>query len=259
MPVILTCSLHPALLLMSETEPSADSVFDLDGGLACLDFANTAPSAGERLTTYLDLLAFARQSQLITPQTARRLQREAARAPASAAAVLERGRRLRDALRAIFTAVAERTPPSPADVDILNANLAAALPHVRLVADAAGGSFAWSWSPDTDLATPLWPIVRSAADLLTSDVQRPLVRECGADDCGWLFLDTSRNRSRQWCSMASCGNREKARRHYQRLKAQRPRRAADPPAAQDGGAPPSERRAPRSAAAPAGGASATAE
>ena len=46
-----------------------------------------------------------------------------------------------------------------------------------------------------------------------------------ADDrsefCFWLFLDTTRNRSRQWCSMTSCGNREKARRHYQRQRAQR--------------------------------------
>src|SRR3989442_8269959 len=67
----------------------------------------------------------------------------------------------------------------------------------------------------------IWPIARSAADLLTSDEQRQLVRECGAPDCLWLFLDTTKNRSRQWCSMQSCGNREKARRHYQRLRAQR--------------------------------------
>ncbi|MBZ7921051.1 CGNR zinc finger domain-containing protein [Ensifer adhaerens] len=35
-------------------------------------------------------------------------------------------------------------------------------------------------------------------------------------NCGWLFLDRSRNRSRTWCDMAVCGNRNKARRHYHR-------------------------------------------
>jgi predicted RNA-binding Zn ribbon-like protein len=63
----------------------------------------------------------------------------------------------------------------------------------------------------------LWPVARSAADLLTSQEQSR-VRECAASDCGWLFLDLSRNRSRRWCDMETCGNRTKARRHYARSK-----------------------------------------
>jgi predicted RNA-binding Zn ribbon-like protein len=59
----------------------------------------------------------------------------------------------------------------------------------------------------------LWPIAQSAADLMTSD-KRNSVRQCGADDCAWLFLDESRNHSRRWCDMKTCGNRQKARRHY---------------------------------------------
>jgi hypothetical protein len=42
------------------------------------------------------------------------------------------------------------------------------------------------------------------------------VKICPADDCRWAFYDTSRNRSRQWCSMEVCGNRAKARTHRQR-------------------------------------------
>jgi predicted RNA-binding Zn ribbon-like protein len=42
------------------------------------------------------------------------------------------------------------------------------------------------------------------------------VGECEGEGCSWLFLDTSRNRSRRWCSMEDCGNRAKARRHYER-------------------------------------------
>jgi predicted RNA-binding Zn ribbon-like protein len=42
------------------------------------------------------------------------------------------------------------------------------------------------------------------------------VKICPADDCRWAFYDTSRNRSRQWCSMEVCGNRAKARAHRAR-------------------------------------------
>src|SRR5207302_22567 len=66
----------------------------------------------------------------------------------------------------------------------------------------------------------LWPVIRSAADLLVSgEAQR--VRRCASETCDWLFLDTSRNHSRRWCDMSGCGNRAKARRHYARAKAGR--------------------------------------
>ena len=42
------------------------------------------------------------------------------------------------------------------------------------------------------------------------------LKACRADDCRWAFIDTARNRSRQWCDMAICGNREKARRFRSR-------------------------------------------
>ena len=81
------------------------------------------------------------------------------------------------------------------------------------------GGVAWSWEVDKDaLDWPLYPIARSAATLLTSP-ERARVGEC-ADDrgCGYLFLDTSRNRSRRWCSMEDCGNRAKAILHYERKR-----------------------------------------
>ncbi|MEO6889729.1 MAG: CGNR zinc finger domain-containing protein, partial [Ktedonobacteraceae bacterium] len=58
----------------------------------------------------------------------------------------------------------------------------------------------------------------SAVELLTSEeVKR--VKECPARDCGWLFLDMSKNGSRQWCSMEGCGSRAKMRRQYARKRA----------------------------------------
>ena len=64
---------------------------------------------------------------------------------------------------------------------------------------------------------PLWPIARSAAHLLTS-AELTRVRECDGTSCNWLFFDRSRGGSRRWCSMESCGNRAKARRHYRRRR-----------------------------------------
>jgi len=76
--------------------------------------------------------------------------------------------------------------------------------------------FEWAWVLDAnDLDRMLWPIVRSAAELLTSGDLRK-VRQCAREGCDWLFVDASKNHSRRWCSMNMCGSRVKARRYYQR-------------------------------------------
>jgi len=63
----------------------------------------------------------------------------------------------------------------------------------------------------------LWPAVRAAADLFTSEELED-VRVCASDICSWLFMDTSKNHTRRWCDMKSCGNRAKARKHYSQKK-----------------------------------------
>jgi predicted RNA-binding Zn ribbon-like protein len=44
------------------------------------------------------------------------------------------------------------------------------------------------------------------------------LKVCAADDCQWAFYDRSRNRSGQWCVMAVCGNRNKARSYRERRR-----------------------------------------
>jgi predicted RNA-binding Zn ribbon-like protein len=227
-------------------------LFDLDGGRLCLDFANTRGFSSEHLFTYADLLAFASQAGLLTPDSAAQLHAQAAQTPAAAQATLERAKHLREAVRGIFSAVAQQERPPQADLALLNADLAISLPHARVVFDEVTDACAWAWAAADDLSAPLWPIARSAAELLTSADEPALVRECGAGDCAWLFVDTSKNRSRQWCSMQSCGNREKARRHYQRVREQRTH-------VETAAAPPVQPRARRKPAMPVGDASARAE
>ncbi len=80
-------------------------------------------------------------------------------------------------------------------------------------------SYGWRWrGAAEDLQSPLWPIARSAAELLTGP-ELDRVRECG--HCSWLFLDTSKNRRRRGCRMEVSGNRAKSARHYSRKKAAR--------------------------------------
>ena len=84
---------------------------------------------------------------------------------------------------------------------------------------AHDGGFRWELETGAlrDLEGPLWPIVRSATDLLTSE-HLLTVRECALETCSWLFLDHSKNLKRRWCDMKICGNRSKVRRHYARTK-----------------------------------------
>lgn len=63
---------------------------------------------------------------------------------------------------------------------------------------------------------PAWLAARNYLELLGAAPDR--IRSCAHDACVLHFLDTSRNGTRRWCSMATCGNRAKASRHYARTK-----------------------------------------
>ena len=93
---------------------------------------------------------------------------------------------------------------------VINAEHAAAMAHARI--EPGPESFGWTWADEAALESPLWPVARDAADLLTHpDAVR--VKACASDDCSALFVDTTKNRRRRWCDMKICGNRAKVRRH----------------------------------------------
>jgi predicted RNA-binding Zn ribbon-like protein len=121
---------------------------------------------------------------------------------------------LRETLYRLFKSVVEKWRADPADIERLNEELYIARGHQTLV--STGNKLGWKWD-DTDEALDrvLWPLALAGAELLSSgDLSR--LRQCGGEECGWLFLDTSRNRSRQWCEMSECGNLAKVRRFRQR-------------------------------------------
>ncbi len=175
---------------------------EIVGNALCFDFANTVSA---RPSARWDVLA--------TAETA----------AAWAAAIghpitdsirdeeLDGAQELREVVYRVFHHVAHGGQPASDDLDALTAEYAAGVQAASL--RAGDGTYRLSWPGDRTLRTLRWEVATSAVDLLTAG---PLDRvgECPA--CGWLFLDTSKNRSRRWCSMATCGGRDKARRYYAR-------------------------------------------
>ena len=112
--------------------------------------------------------------------------------------------------------IARAEPPALA-MEELNKTLAEAMAAASLLPMAAG--FTWGWSglaPSLDGV--LWPIARSAAELLTGP-RLDRVKQCPGLHCGWLFFDRTRNGRRRWCEMEVCGSRAKMRRYHQRRRA----------------------------------------
>ena len=197
--------------------PSRAAVLDLVAGVLCLDFVNTASGRGtdarlEHLQSYETLVQWSVHVGALDPATARALASMAK--SAAARDVFARAIVLREAIARIVVAIIGSTG-LPADAaTIVGAEAAAAIQHSKLTKTDAGVAWSWPARPAT-VARPLWPVAQSAYELMkTTDPAR--LKQCPAADCGWLFLDRSKNNSRRWCDMRTCGNRRKAREHYRR-------------------------------------------
>ena len=193
------------------------------GGAACLDFVNSIENrAGhgpeDFLTSYPDLVRWGAHAGLVTDATAARLIALAAAEEPAARVALQRALELRAALHRIFLAIATRRRPDPTELELLRRAYADAMSGATLV--PAGDRFGWDWRPDEQrLDHLLWPVARSAVELLTTgDPRRIKVCE-NPYGCGWLFYDGSKNGSRRWCSMEGCGSQVKMRRQNAKRRA----------------------------------------
>jgi predicted RNA-binding Zn ribbon-like protein len=202
---------------MEETYAGIESV-ELVGGDPALDFVNTGSRRErgpfrERLTDFGALRIWSERVGLLSMEESAELARAAKRRPDEAESILARARELREALYRLFTARSAGLPVAADDLERLSDELARSLTVRRI--EESDGALEYVWPRPRPLEGILWPIVTSAADLLMEgDFER--VKECGGDNCNWLFYDASKNRSRRWCEMKDCGNRAKARRYQAR-------------------------------------------
>lgn len=103
--------------------------------------------------------------------------------------------------------------------------------HRAIAGAVAASTLAGSpgrWNRSVRGPLDLVPVLALEGLDLIQTMSQERLRRCDGDGCGWLFLDTTRNHSRRWCSSGECGNRARARRHYARThtKPDRPSRAA---------------------------------
>ncbi len=195
------------------------------GGRVALDFPNTVEGRegqrpDERLTGYSDLVRWSRHADVLPDEQSLLLLDAAADQPDLTTDMFEQALTFREALYRIFVAVAYKREPDGEALDVLGWHYERAVAHGRLVDRDGTGAFDWAWRDDiVELDRPLWPIALDAVDLLRSE-QLSRVKQCAnVEGCGWLFLDTSKNGSRRWCSMAACGSRIKMRRQYAKRRA----------------------------------------
>ena len=194
----------------------------LVGGDLALDFVNTqtgppdGPPDSDALEGYDDLLSWSRQMGTMGEQQGETLALIAQARPAVARAAFRKAVGVRSYLWAIFATLARQQEPSASLLDLLRDDAASSVRYARLTRTAQG--FSWDWSICDDLRAPLWPVVQAAADLLRSG---PItsVKRCRA--CRSLFVDTSKNGSRRWCSMEDCGKTAKMRRYVARRSVSR--------------------------------------
>jgi predicted RNA-binding Zn ribbon-like protein len=173
----------------------------LVGGHVTLDFVNTAeerghPAAADVLRTPADLRIWGRRLGVLST------------AASAADELRELGRALtaRELLHTLLVARVNDAKPKRAQLAQLSALVAEA--HAAATLEQSGdGRVEWRW-PKTDLASVRHVSVTGAIELLRAEPTGRL-KQCPGDQCGWLFLDTSKRGNRRWCSMRECGQEAK--------------------------------------------------
>ncbi len=177
----------------------------LIAGRLALDFANLIPEAHD--LSWREFVAFLVNARVVSVDRGQRLEALERSEPLAVDGVLLKILRLRECLRAVFSAVEERRDFPKAWVAPINEILRVTEGHDELV------PYEELWrlefiARESGLEWLLAAIARSAAELIVEGERAP-VKRCANQECRLFFYDDSRTRQRRWCSMAVCGNRHK--------------------------------------------------
>ena len=181
-------------------------------GELCLDFLNTADKYGE---DFHHLFLWGEKMNLLSADHVQELERIAGSSPEEAENIYLRAQKLRTILTRIFTAITEGKSPDKQDFAVFNEFVADAMGHLQIISAQTG--FSWKLCETHGKGEEiLHAVIFSAIHVIVDELKK--LKKCANPECGWFFLDQSRNQSRRWCDMKICGNRAKARRNYKRKK-----------------------------------------
>jgi len=189
------------------------------GGDLSLDFINTVHDRHveplrDLLQNYLDLVTWVYYANAISDSQKERLLQTGKENEEKANQIYINALQLRETCYDFILNLINQEEASLANVQLINQWLSRAFSNLVLV--QLNGYFVLDWKTEIfELESVLWPIIRAFSDLVTSEeINR--IKQCS--NCGYLFLDNSKNKSRRWCSMEICGNRVKARRHARKTR-----------------------------------------
>ncbi len=192
----------------------------LVAGDPALDFANTLNghrrrSGHEYLHDFIDLALWCGHAGILSPHETRRVLKYSARHPAQARQVYRRALILRETIFRVYYAIASGDKPSRHDLQTLSDAWRDAQGHAEIAASETG--FALGWDEEASIERIPRRLASAAVNTLISE-RASRIKACDGDGCDWLFVDSSRNHLRRWCSMDECGNRAKMRRRRLRKR-----------------------------------------
>ena len=178
------------------------------GGRPSLDLVNTVDARKDTwgpdlLVRYDDLIVWATRVGLLDAGEDDEARAAAAEDPKAAATALQRIQMVREAIAAVLEALIQRGSPPQPEANQLGQAVDDARRHQRLV--VSGRQMRWNWAGEPPLDRILYRVALDAAAIVTDDVLRSRIRLCPGPNCGWLFVDETKNRSRRWCRDGGCG------------------------------------------------------
>ena len=191
---------------------------DIVGGNSGLDLVNTVSGWNHDPEDWIpdlaSFLAWARTCGLLDAREKNEAARRAERSPVAARRVLASVKELRLALWGLISSLQHRKPAPPGDLSVISKWMRRLANSEQLMVRHKKIDVAMNRS----ISALELPGLRATAAALSLLKNPPAARlkTCPANDCGWRFLDQSKNRSRRWCDMAVCGNLAKVRRYRER-------------------------------------------
>lgn len=189
---------------------------ELDGGSLCLDFVNNVRNRLEHplyefITNPSAWLRWVHRVSLVDSSEEERLKIYISQHPVKAQQELKRIIKVRELLYRIFRSLANKEIPTTQDIKVFNKELSQSFRNISI--DITEDlNIKENWNDESyNLLFTLHPLMKSAYELLISETLNRL-KEC--DHCGWIYLDRSKNNSRRWCNMKTCGNTEKTKKYY---------------------------------------------